>query len=171
MLTPEQLKRAVLEHLAAENARDVDAVLGTATDDVEYHVFGPHYPDDPHVNAVAAAGREALRDFWERNYALFAGYLAECEDGDIIAVPDRNLAIATIRVTLTPARDFEGLPAGRPFRSYSVAEFRFDAAGKLTRETIYGSLGFVLAGLRRMREFLAEEAARAPTASRRRERG
>jgi len=157
MLTSDQLKRAVLAHIEAENARDVDAVLDTTADRVEYHVYGPHYPDDPRVSMLAAAGHDELRRFWERTYELFSGYLAECEEADITVVPDRNLAFAVFRVTLTPSREFEGLPAGRPFRSYSVASLEFDDTGQLVRETIYGSIGFVLAGLRRMREFLAEQ--------------
>ena len=62
-----------------------------------------------------------------------------------------------MRVTLVPAEDFEGLPAGKPFRSYSAAILDFDDDGKLVRETIYGSLGQVLTCSRRMREFVAEQ--------------
>ena len=89
MLTSGQLKRTVLAHLAAENARDVAAVLNTAADEVEYHVLGPHYPDDPCFSTVAAEGRDALRRFSERNYELFSGYLAECDEDDIVAVPEQ----------------------------------------------------------------------------------
>ena len=155
MLTQEQLRRAVKEHFAAENHRDVGEILDTASREIEYHVLGPHYPEDATITHVTASGYEELRQLWENYYRTFSSYQADCDDGEMIVIPERNLVFAQVRITATPAAEFEGLPAGRPFRSYSGAILEFDDHAKLIRETVYGSLGQIIMNLRRMREMAA----------------
>lgn len=154
MLSHDQLRAAVTEHFEAEAGRDVDAVVATVADDVEYHVKSPHYPGDPVPFGVTASAA-GVRKLWEDLYGLFSRYQIDIDD--ILTWPERNQALALVTITATPAAAFEGLPAGKPFR-YSVAALcDYDDNGKMTREVVYGNMAIVTWGIRRMHEFLAEQ--------------
>lgn len=156
MLSEARLKQALIEHFDAELQRDVDWIRRTVAEDVEYHVIGPHYPDDPQTKAETASGRDAVGQLWENYYRKFSEYKIECTEDDMLAFPERNLVFAHVRITATPAEDFEGFPAGKPFSYQTGALCEFDDSGEMVKETVFGSLGQVLMDLRRMREFLAE---------------
>lgn len=154
MLTHEQLKEAVIEHFVAENSRDVDAIVDTVADDVEYHVKSPHYPDDPVPFGVTASA-EGVRRLWEDIYRTFSAY--DIAIDDVLTWPERQQALALVTITATPAQEFEGLPARKPVR-YSVAALcDYDDRGKMTRETVYGNMAIVTWGIRRMHEFLGDQ--------------
>ena len=72
MLTEKQLKKALHEHFEAERARDVDWIVNTAADGVEYYVVGPHYPDDPVRAKATAEGKQALRELWVKYFSKFS---------------------------------------------------------------------------------------------------
>ncbi len=153
MLTHEQLRDAVNEHFRAENSRDVDAIVASVTEDVEYHVKSPSYPDDVFPFGVTASA-EGVRQLWTDLYETYSSY--EISVDDVLTWPERNQALALVTILATPAEDFEGLPAGKPF-TYSVAalcDYNDDA--KMTRETVYGNFAIVTWGINRMRQFLAE---------------
>jgi len=159
MLTPVQLKKALKEHFDAELARDVQWICDTVTEDAEYHVIGPCYPDDPVKKKATAQGREAVRQLWINYFKNFSSYAIQCEEKDMFPLAgenNENLIFARVSITATPANDFEGFPAGKPFSYKTGALCTFDDHGKLTMETVFGSLGQVLMDFRRMREFLAE---------------
>ncbi len=159
MLTPAQLKQALKEHFDAEAARDVDWICDTVTEDAEYHVIGPYYPDDPVKKKATAQGREAVRQLWINYFDSFSSYTIKCDEADMFPIADTNLIFARVSITATPKRDFEGFPAGKPFCYKTGALCEFNDQGKLSMETVFGSLGQVLFDFRRMREFLAESGA------------
>ena len=156
MLSEAQLKKHLQDHFDAERQRAVDRIVDTISEDAEYHVVGPHYPDDPVRKKATAEGREAVRELWINYFSKFSSYDIECSEEDMLALPERNMVWAQVRITATPAVDFEGFPAGKPFCYRTAALCHFDDNGRLTNETVYGSLGQVLMDFRRMREFLAE---------------
>ena len=160
MLTPEQLKKALKEHFDAEAARDVQWICDTVTQDAEYHVIGPYYPDDPVKKKATAQGREAVRQLWINYFENFAEYAIECPESEMFPIADTNLIFARVSITATPSHDFEGFPAGKPFCYRTGALCEFNDEGKLIMETVFGSLGQVLFDFRRMREFLAESGAK-----------
>lgn len=160
MLTPEQLKKALKEHFDAEAARDVQWICDTVTQDAEYHVIGPFYPDDPVKKKATAQGREAVRQLWINYFESFSEYAIECPESEMFPIAGTNLIFARVSITATPAHDFEGFPAGKPFCYRTGALCEFNDEGKLTMETVFGSLGQVLFDFRRMREFLAESGAK-----------
>jgi hypothetical protein len=156
MLSEAQLKRHLQDHFDAERARDVDWIVDTISEHAEYYVVGPHYPDDPVRKKATAEGREAVRQLWINYFSKFSSYDIQCREEDMLAFPERNIVWAQVSITATPAQDFEGFPAGKPFCYRTAALCHFDDDGKLTKETVYGSLGQVLMDFRRMRDFLAE---------------
>jgi steroid delta-isomerase-like uncharacterized protein len=157
MLSAERLREIVEEHFEAENSRDLQAIVDTVDDHVEYHVKSPSYPDDTTPFGVTS-GAESVRRLWENLYETFTDYRIAVDD--VLTYPERNQALALVTITATPKDEFEGLPAGKPFR-YSVAALcDYNDDGLMTRETVYGNMAIVIWGLRRMREFLdAEEQA------------
>ena len=159
MLTPVQLKKALTEHFDAEAARDVDWICDTVTENAEYHVIGPYYPDDPVKKKATAQGREAVRQLWINYFKNFSSYAIQCDQQDMFPIAGTNLIFARVSITATPANDFEGFPAGKPFCYKTGALCEFDDDSKLCMETVFGSLGQVLFDFRRMREFLAESSA------------
>jgi predicted ester cyclase len=151
MLTAERLREIVEEHFAAENSRDVQAIVDTVDDHVEYHVKSPSYPDDSTPFGVTS-GSDGVRKLWENMYDTFTDYRIVLDD--VLTYPDRNQAFALVTITATPKEEFEGLPAGKPFR-YSVAALcDYNDEGLMTRETVYGNMAIVIWGLRRMHQFL-----------------
>lgn len=163
MLTEQELKTAARIHFEAEAARDVDMIADTVDDHVEYHVVSPFYPDDPRAEHKIS-GKQAVRDLWTGYYELFGHHHIECLEDEMITFPEKGLVFCNVRITTTPSQDFEGFPAGKPF-SYTVgAMCSYNEAGKMTSETVYGSMGKVLGGIRRMHDFLAEEQARSAAA-------
>jgi hypothetical protein len=158
MLTPEQLKRATLEHFAAESQLDVDWVCDTVAAHANYEVVAPCYDDDPQAMGRATVGKQAVRELWQGALDRFAEYRIECLEDELLIVPEQAMVFAQVRIAVTPKEDFEGFPAGKPI-SYKVGALcHFDAQGKLARETVFGSMPTVLMGLRRMREFLRDSA-------------
>lgn len=156
MLTEQRLKELLREHFDAEAQRDVQWIKDTVSLDCEYNVIGPYYPDDPVKKAKTADGREAVGRLWENYYRKFSSYQIDCGEDDMIAWPEQGLIFAQVRITATPAEDFEGFPAGKPFCYQTGALCWFDDNGEMTREKVFGSLGQVLMDLRRMRDFLGE---------------
>jgi hypothetical protein len=156
LLTEQKLKQLMREHFDAEQQRDIQWIKDTVSHDCEYNVIGPFYPDDPVKKSKTADGREAVGKLWENYFRKFASYQIDCGEDDMIAIPEQGLVMAQVRITATPAIDFEGFPAGKPFRYETGALCWFNDEGEMTREKVYGSLGQVLMDLRRMRDFLAE---------------
>jgi len=159
MLTSKKLKELLREHFDAEQQRDVQWIKDTVSHDCEYEVIGPYYPDDPIKKGKTAEGREAVGALWENYFRKFSSYEIECGEEDMIAMPEEGLVFAKVSITATPAEDFEGFPAGKPFKYRTGALCWFDESGEMTKEMVFGSLGQVLIDLRRMRDFLAEPAA------------
>jgi hypothetical protein len=158
MLAAEQLKKATLEHFAAESALDVDWVCDTVAHGAAYEVVAPFYADDPQRRGMATEGKQAVRDLWQGALDHFSDYRIECLEDELLIVPERSMVFAQVLIAVTPKQDFEGFPAGKPI-SYKVGALcEFDADGKLSRETVFGSMPTVLKGLRRMREHLASQA-------------
>ena len=156
MLSVERLRELAEEHFVAENNRNVQAIMDTVADDVEYHVKSPAYVDD-HRPFGVTSGSDGVRRLWEDLYETFSDYQIVLDD--VLAWPERNQALALVTITATPAKEFEGLPAGKPF-TYSVAALcDYNDEGEMTRETVYGNLAIVIWGLRRMREHLDEQVA------------
>jgi len=156
MLTDQQLKTLLRAHFDAEAARDVQWIKNTVSADCEYEVIGPYYPDDPVKKAKNAEGREAVGRLWENYFRKFQSYQIECGEDDMFTWPEQGLVFARVSITATPAEDFEGFPAGKPFCYRTGALCWFDAKGEMTKEMVFGSLGQVLMDLRRMRDFLAQ---------------
>ena len=156
MLTEQRLKQLLREHFDAEAARDVTWIKNTVSADCEYEVIGPYYPDDPVKKAKTAEGREAVGLLWENYFRKFSSYQIECGDADMLAWPEQGLVFSKVSITATPAEDFEGFPAGKPFCYRTGALCWFDDSGAMTKEMVFGSLGQVLMDLRRMRDFLAQ---------------
>lgn len=168
MLSAERLRELAEGHFAAENSRDLGAIRATIHDAVDYYVKAPSYPDDPRPFGVLS-GAEGYLKVWEDLYAQFSDYSIHLDD--ILPWPERNQALALVTITATPATDFEGLPAGRPIR-YSVAALvDFDDDGEMTAETVYGNAFMLSQGLRRMREFAAEQTGAAAPAVERADAG
>lgn len=158
MLTHEQLIKATLEHFEAEARLDVDWVCDTVTERAEYEVVAPFYADDPLRKGVSTEGREAVRALWQGALQRFARYEIQCGKEDLLIFPERNTVFAQVCISVTPMEDFEGFPAGKAI-SYKVGALcLFDDHGKLTRETVYGSMPTVLLGLRRMRDYISADA-------------
>ncbi len=155
LLTEQRLKAIAKQHFDAEDARNVEAISETVADDVEYLVAEPWYPDDPLVGP-RISGRQAVRDLWTGYYEKFDEIKIECNEDEMVAFPERNLVFCHVRITATPNEEFEGFPAGKPFCSQVGAMCAYNDAGEMISETVYGDIGKVLGGLRRMREFLAE---------------
>jgi hypothetical protein len=160
MLTPAQLKKALKEHFDAEAARDVQWICDTVTEDCEYHVIGPWYPDDPLKKKAAAQGREAVRQLWIKYFSNFSSYKIECPEEEMFPIADSNLIFARVSITATPVNAIGDFPAGKPFCYRTGALCEFNDQGKMTMETVFGSLGQVLIDFDRMREFLAESRAK-----------
>ena len=154
MLSREQLMQATLDHFEAEARLDVDWVCDTVTEHAEYEVVAPFYADDPERKGVATEGRKAVRELWDGALQRFAHYHIECGKDDLLIIPERNMVFAQVRIAVTPKEDFEGFPAGKAIHYKTGALCLFDDNGKLTKETVFGSLPTVILGLRRMRDFL-----------------
>src|SRR5439155_15565492 len=112
VLTTEELRRICVEHFEAENHRSVDEIIATVDDDVEYHVMSPRYPDDPEPFGVTA-GAEAVRQMWVNLYQMFDPYVIEWDEDDWMVDAAKGKVFARVRITATPVRSFEGLPAGK----------------------------------------------------------
>ena len=98
-----------------------------------------------------------MRALWTGALETFSDYRIECREEEMIVLPERMTVFAQVRIAVTPKEEYEGFPAGKPI-SYKVgALVEFDAQGKLAKETVFGSIPTVLAGLRRMREYLREQ--------------
>jgi predicted ester cyclase len=153
MLSADRLRELAEGHFAAENSRDLEAIRATIHDDVDYYVKAPSYPDDPRPFGVLS-GADGYIKVWEDLYEQFSDYSIQLDD--VLPWPARNQALTLVTITATPARDFEGLPAGRAIR-YSVAALvDFNDEGEMTAETVYGNAFMLSRGLRRMREYAAE---------------
>ncbi len=154
MLSAEQLKKATLEHFEAEAQLDVDWVCDTVSEHAEYEVVAPFYADDPQRKGISTEGKAAVRELWQGALERFSTYAIECREDEILIIPERNTVFAQVRISVTPANDFEGFPAGKPLSYKTGALCVFDDTGKLIKETVFGSMPTVLLGLRRMRDFL-----------------
>jgi len=155
MLTEKQLMAAAKEHFAAEDARDLARLARTVSDDVEYLVREPYYPDDPGA-ITKRQGQGAVLDLWSGYYERFDAIRIECEEEDMVAFPGRNLVFCNVKILATPNQDFFGFPAGKPIRSLVGALCKFNDDGKMTSEAVYGDMGAVLTGVARMRAFLGK---------------
>ena len=162
MLTEKRLKALMTEHFEAEARRDVEWIKRTVSHDCEYEVIGPYYPDDPVKKAKTADGRDAVGQLWEKYFQKFSSYEIDCPEDNMLAWPQQNVVFAQVRIRATPAVEFEGFPAGKPFCYQTGARCWFNDAGEMTREKVFGSLGQVLMDLRRMRDFLGTEPSGTP---------
>ena len=154
MLTADDLRRICVEHFVAENNRSVEEIIATVDEDVEYHVMSPGYPDDPEPFGVTS-GEAAVRQMWVNLYSMFDPYQIEWDESEWMVDAAKGQVFARVMITATPLQNFEGLPAGKPFRYRVAALCDFNQEGRMTRETIYGNLAIVFWGINRMREFLA----------------
>jgi hypothetical protein len=157
MLTDQRLKDLLRKHFDAEAQRDVQWIMDTVSLDCEYDVIGPCYPDDPVKKEKTAKGRSAVGALWENYYRKFARYEIDCPNENMITWPEQGLVFAQVNICATPSEEFEGFPAGKPFRYQTGALCWFGENGEMTREKVFGSLGQVLMDLRRMRDFLDED--------------
>lgn len=156
MLDDKRLKRLLRDHFDAEAARDVPWIKNTVSQDCEYEVIGPYYPDDPVKKAKNAEGREAVGQLWENYFRKFQSYHIKCGEENMNTWPEEGLVFARVSITATPAEDFEGFPAGKPFCYRTFALCWFNDQGEMTKEMVYGSMGQILFDLRRMHDHLAE---------------
>lgn len=158
MLTEQQLKAAAKKHFDAEDARDLDLIVETVSEDVEYLVREPYYPDDDQA-ITRRFGQGAVRDLWSGYYDRFDSIKIECLEEEMVAFPERGLVFCHVKILATPNQDFFGFPAGKAIRSMVGAMCQFNDEGKMTSETVYGDMGAVLNGVARMREYLKETGA------------
>jgi steroid delta-isomerase-like uncharacterized protein len=89
-MTPEQMKKLHDEHLAAEDRRDLDAIMATYHDDC-YH--------ETAALGLRFSGKQAVRRQYEAFFAAFpdaeATQLAEAFGDDLLM--DRNIFTATMK--------------------------------------------------------------------------
>lgn len=156
MLTEQQLKMAAKNHFDAEEARDIDWIARTVTEDVYYLVASPWYPDDPAAAESRISGRQAVCDLWEGYFERFNEIQLSAPLEKMIAFPDKNLVFCHLDIRATPIDDFEGFPGGKPWCSEVAALCVFNDDSVMISETVYGDVGKVMLGLGRMREFLQE---------------
>lgn len=68
MLTAEELSRVCAERFEAENHRDVDDIIATLDDGVEYHVMSPSHLDGPEPLGVTAGELRGEEKFLVREF-------------------------------------------------------------------------------------------------------
>lgn len=158
-LSAERLRDLAEQHFVAENSRDLQAIRDTIHEHVGYFVKAPSYPDDPRPFGVLS-GAEGYLQVWETLYDTFSEYDILLDD--VLPWPERMQALCIVTITATPARDFEGLPAGKPIRYTVAALVDFDEEGEMTAETVFGNAFMLSQGLRRMREFARESGLEVP---------
>ena len=132
----------LLTHMKAEMAGDVDGLLVTLSDDVQYHAYGS---DDPVSNPV---GRDQVRAFYDRFIGSGAGQL-QLDVDRLVVDKDCILTEGVMRMAY-PGRTLQamGIDVDDPDAHYlyearMATLWPFDADGKVLGEDTYtGSDGF-----------------------------
>jgi hypothetical protein len=124
------------EHLLAELAGDVEAILKTQCAEPQYHFYGSGTGD------FGPKGGAAVRAFYENIFAL--GYNKLCYAADRFVVNDRALFHEGWMHIVFPGRALlaMGLPADNPAGNYvfsyrQAAVFHYDENGVCTGEDTY----------------------------------
>lgn len=129
MLTAEELSRVCAERFEAENHRDVDEIIATLDDGVEYHVMSPSHLDGPEPLGVTAGelrGEEKflVREFTEVVLETAAGPLQRRVDRIANGGTDDGFHVG-------PAAEEAGrLPGVRPGPGFRRGALAADLPGK-----------------------------------------
>lgn len=116
---------AVEEHVRRENARDLDAIMGT---------FGQSASYDDRSSAEHHVGHAAVRSFYAQLLTAIPDLYIEVEHRH---VTDDNVVLEVV-ITGTHLGPWRGLPGtGRPVELPLCAIFDFDAEDRLAGERIY----------------------------------
>ncbi len=134
-LTQDQIEarlRVVDEHMRAENAHDVDAIMRTFVEDPTFV-----------VNGDTISGQGNVRAFYEGFGFGGGGGFADIRVEERGRHVGDDAVVLEVVVTAEHAGTWQGIPAtGRRFEVPLCAVFLFDAEGKLAGERVYmdGSL-------------------------------
>jgi steroid delta-isomerase-like uncharacterized protein len=116
------------QHLAAENAHDLDAIMGT-------------YVDRPVVvlNGRAIEGPERVRQFHQRfGFGGDGGSFSDVQVAERHRHTTANAIVIEQTLSGRHVGEYEGLaPTGRTFSVAVCTVYRFDAAGRLASEDVY----------------------------------
>ncbi|MBO0880244.1 MAG: nuclear transport factor 2 family protein, partial [Mycobacterium sp.] len=135
---------------------DLSRIAATLSVDVRYTAQAPCYADDTDPFALTD-GIPGYLQVWDNLGNWFSDYTLTINE--LLPVPAMNQAVTLATVVATPAVDFEGLPAGKPYTYPVAALMEFDEDGKMAAETAYGNFIMVGLALRRMREFIGSSTA------------
>lgn len=126
MLSHEQMRRVLQEHVDAENARDRGRVLAT------------YVPDAPVFDDVPSGARYVGGDDIAGNYRnLWDGFPNLVRRIDRWTFGD-DACVIELTLSGTHDGDYRGVPpTGRTVELRIVAHFAFDAAGRIKQETAY----------------------------------
>lgn len=117
----------VHQHLAAEDRKDVSAVLATFTDDCIYEI--PSYD-------LRIRGKEAIGAFYTAMFESFPDFV----NVSVTAHPSVNAIFAEVVTERTHEGVWRSIaPTGRWFRSTSVAKFPIAEDGLLGGEIVYAN--------------------------------
>ncbi len=123
-MTPEEMDKVLGEHFAAEAGHDIDAILGTLTEDAVHDAVG--FPV------------EVLREHSEiaDRYRYLFGAMLEEKIEPVSRLHGENFLVDECRVTMTAGEGFPGAEPGQrvSFRLLHVCEFR---DGKMSRENVW----------------------------------
>ena len=140
-MTPDEMDRLIEEHIGAEDAGDLDAAVGSYTDDVEHDVVGA--PDGPLRGPDAARARyaELLQNVRTDEMVLRRRYHAPATP----TAPDA--CIVEHDVTATVVGHLAGIPGrGRVVRFRMLHVFEF-TAGRISRENVWMDTATLMAQL------------------------
>jgi steroid delta-isomerase-like uncharacterized protein len=124
-MTPEEMDAVFARHCAAENAKDVEAIIETLTEDVEHDMVG----DPLGVLTDRAAIAKRYQDLFDVLTSESMTSLRRYHGADFFV--DESLCTGTV------GGDFMGVPGdGRTisFRVLHVCEFR---DGRMSRENVW----------------------------------
>ncbi len=125
--------RLIEDHLRAENAHDIDAIMETFGEHPTFRLNGTLLPDrDSIVSMYDGLG------FGEKGY--FSDLRAEAKQQH---VTDNSIVLELI-LSGTHTADWQGIPAtGRTFEIPACAIFEFDEQGTLAAERVYFDSGLL----------------------------
>lgn len=131
-MTPEEMDKVFEAHCAAEAAKDVEAILGTLTDDAEHDLVGA--PDGVLTNRDLITGRyrtlfdslegdsmETLRRYHGADFFVDESRYVGRVVGDFLGIPGHNRTV--------------------DYRILHVCEFR---DGKISRENVWLDVATVM---------------------------
>lgn len=131
-MTPEEMDAVFERHCAAEEAKDVDAILATLTDDAEHDVVGDPLGILTDRGAIAKRYHDLFDVLSEDSLTSLRRY----HGADFFV--DDSLFAGTV------TGDFMGMPGGGrkvSFRILHVCEFR---DGKMSRENVWLDAGAIM---------------------------